>query len=660
MKKVCLILAIFLVLGIGGCTSQPQVEDSEPLSLEILYPQYTTSFDTNMIRVAGTVSDPSSNVTVSYAGTQIEAKTAEDGSFHAWVDLPEGSSNIEVTAVKEEKKATKSVTVTFTPSLAVYLEEISSNVTDKPTNIRGYVTRPEAKVTVKRLRVEVIKGEGFSGYQTTDEVLESVPAEVNREGYFSAEIHFNNGHNSINAEATLGQETDRDSYVFEIMPNGFIMPGRSLGPRFRFGFTQRDVTLKAGETVSFGAGLETDKDISSPGPFTVAFWRIINRSFNGIPIAEEMKGPMPEGLEIIIEPNNFTIWPKAVYSMDIVVRAMEQAVPGDYYFLFEYKGGVGHGGGPFNITVLPGDSPRVSKPRIEGGLSLDILAPQDGIVLEKNLIGLYGKVSDPEAGVTVSYAGKQAEPIFDGKGNFHAFLDLDKGPNTIEVTASKNGKKAIKAVTVTFNPPLAVYLDLIPMGANLTLDGPAAITGYVTRPEAIVTVNGVPAEVSQDGFYSAEVQLEPGLSTLIAEATLGGRSDERRFSFELSPKGRVITKPNPATHGVGQSLVTLKAGEKNTDVLLVIENTLGIPGQFKYAISRVYGLHSKTKLPMPEGLTIYLEPDNFTVWPLTLYRLQVIIETTSQVTPGTYWFLIEDFSEGVGPEAEWLGVMVTS
>jgi len=60
------------------------------------------------------------------------------------------------------------------------------------------------------------------------------------------------------------------------------------------------------------------------------------------------------------------------------------------------------------------------------------------------------------------------------------------------------------------------------MGAELT-ESPVMVSGSVSDTTAKVTVNGIEAEVTEDGAFSTSVELAEGENTIEVEATTEGR-----------------------------------------------------------------------------------------------------------------------------------------
>ena len=108
------------------------------------------------------------------------------------------------------------------------------------------------------------------------------------------------------------------------------VPGRGVGPlttsQIRF---EDSALLKAGETKSLDVGLYTKEDFG-PGPHEVSYKLFrVARGYGQDEI------PMPEGLEVSIEPARFMAYPNAAYHSTITIKTSPELSPDEYCFRFE-------------------------------------------------------------------------------------------------------------------------------------------------------------------------------------------------------------------------------------------------------------------------------------------------------------------------------------
>jgi len=215
---------------------------------------------------------------------------------------------------------------------------------------------------------------------------------------------------------------------------------------------------------------------------------------------------------------------------------------------------------------------------------------------------------------------------------------------------------------------LAIYLDH-PYPGKKGIDytkTPIMITGFVSSPEAKVTVNGIEAEVSGEGSYSATIRLKEGSNSLQAVATLGEAFDEITYGVIVSEDGRIFAPPSGAggprylSRVLYEHSIELKAGEtKLMPLTLEVKKDIRKPELFTYTIYRTSGEYSEDKLTLPEGLEVVIEPSELTVCPNTTYISILTIRTSPGVTGGEYYFLLERYLENGFRGRGWIRVNVT-
>ncbi len=274
------------------------------IGLQVSSPQSNTEYKVNLLPVIGTVDDPAAMVLVNSR----EAIVLANGSFQGYAVLEEGENNINIIAIKNEAKVVKTVTVTFNPALVVYLESHEKsgvNYTKTPLEVTGSVNKPEATVTVNGLLVAVAP-----------------------DGSFTAQEKLKEGSNSIKAIATLGDEQD-EVYILFMVENGVLgyVPGYSIFFTASLDYEHK-ITLKAGETKQLPLTLKTKKE--GPGGFSGRLVHV-DREYGLIP------QPMPEGLDIYLEPPEFIAYPNATYNPILVFRTTPRLALGTYYMHFYHN-----------------------------------------------------------------------------------------------------------------------------------------------------------------------------------------------------------------------------------------------------------------------------------------------------------------------------------
>jgi hypothetical protein len=283
-------------------------------------------------------------------------------------------------------------------------------------------------------------------------------------------------------------------------------------------------------------------------------------------------------------------------------------------------------------------------------LTLEITSPEDGAPLETNLVRITGTVSSAEALVIIN--GDMAR--VDENGAFFAFVELAEGNNSIDVAASLGNRQVSQSISLAFTPPLIIHMDGPKTEAGVNyLETPVLVTGTVNYSEAVVTVNDITATVAEDGSFQAQVQLEEAAvigKPIRAEATLDdGRSDTDNIGYFLYSDGSLIaTLPG---QGITRRLITqltfdhsieLEAGETGfVDILLETRKCMRLSAEVSFLTFMTDREYGENEVSLPEGLNVYIEPSLFTAYPNAVYDFVIIVETTSAVEPGQYWFKLE-------------------
>lgn len=306
-----------------SATYSPPAPDAVPdaLSLWINSPEDGAEFEVNLQKVSGTVSDAQAIVIVN----GIEAKVVENGAYYAYIDLVEGENSIEAVALKGAAKSSQTVTVTFTPALVVYLDaepEWGIDYTKTPLTVTGTVNRPEAWVTVNG-----------------QDVLAA------SDGSFTTQVLLVEGSNSIKAVATLGDERD-EVFILYMVENGYPNPVPGYSHFFASSLKyEHEITIKAGETGTIDVLLETRK--SGPGEYSgKPFY--VSREYSKDAL------PMPEGLEVSLEPARFKTYPNTTYHAILIIKTDPELAPGEYYLRFVsrfVRGGTGYSSGWIRVTI---------------------------------------------------------------------------------------------------------------------------------------------------------------------------------------------------------------------------------------------------------------------------------------------------------------------
>ncbi|RJS75301.1 hypothetical protein CW714_00470 [Methanophagales archaeon] len=126
-------------------------------------------------------------------------------------------------------------------------------------------------------------------------------------------------------------ETIGDDWL-RILVRPFTVPGAS-GLYLPHGYLHNNsITLKLGETKETYYTLHTGE--SGPEEVSYDIYRITGK-VNMLPMPEEEKLPIPEGLTVSIEPNNFLARTHENYTSKITVKTSPELLPGEYVLCME-------------------------------------------------------------------------------------------------------------------------------------------------------------------------------------------------------------------------------------------------------------------------------------------------------------------------------------
>ena len=93
-------------------------------------------------------------------------------------------------------------------------------------------------------------------------------------------------------------------------------------------------------------------------------------------------------------------------------------------------------------------------------------------------------------------------------------------------------------------------------------------------------------------------------------------------------------------HNLPDRALRFNAGVYQTVSVDLSTGTYG-PDNLTYTVKRVASKDSLIEMPLPEGLTLKIDPDRISVYPHNQYRSTLRIETTADLASGTYWVCVE-------------------
>ncbi len=262
--------------------------------------------------------------------------------------------------------------------------------------------------------------------------------------------------------------------------------------------------------------------------------------------------------------------------------------------------------------------------------------PSDGETLPDPEVNLTGMVSDPLSGVdTVTCNANNTteeafvnteEPLGEGVFVFACSLPLVLGPNFITVQATDiAGNIASSFLTIHHVLRPNVTIDS-PGHLSFHFSSPITVTGTVDDPGATVTVNDIPASVT-DGAFTASVPLGNGFHTItaVAQNVAGSGSDSVRIFVivGLSPTVRILSpaqgfvlgaaEPNPVPVTVrgwvrdnrlfpGEPLITVRFN--NSPVTAAVSQG---PSAECLSTIRCWTYNAMQEFPSPTGVFLSIE-----------------------------------------------------
>ncbi|GEM_PF-973602 len=164
---------------------------------------------------------------------------------------------------------------------------------------------------------------------------------------------------------------------------------------------------------------------------------------------------------------------------------------------------IGCGGSPGPATSVPTVSPTPTSIPAEK-LFLELTEPSGEAISNVSRIPVSGKTL-PDAVVSIN--GIIA--AVDYQGIFHGEVNLEAGPNIIEIVASDfygNEKSSILTVIYVAALPLTVTEPL----NNAVVISPLLTVKGITNADAVVSINGKIVSVDASGNFSEPVTLEAG------------------------------------------------------------------------------------------------------------------------------------------------------
>jgi nitrogen fixation protein FixH len=217
-----------------------------------------------------------------------------------------------------------------------------------------------------------------------------------------------------------------------------------------------------------------------------------------------------------------------------------------------------------NITVtatVNGQQPVVKTLTVNRILVLELNSPEYRVETTGGLIMVSGTVYPPSAVVTVN--GQEVTTT--KAGHFSTDVELGYGENTIVVNATDPVTR-----TVMVTRMLTLEIDS-PQDKSEVTESPITVSGTVSDPAAVVTVNGQQAEVAGDGTFSASAELDYGENTITVEATVENWETETRTVSVTRILTLLVTSPQDKAE-VTESPITVKGVVSDPAAVVTVDN----------------------------------------------------------------------------------------
>jgi len=385
------------------------------------------------------------------------------------------------------------------------------------------ITSPQNKAEVTE---DLVTASGIVSPSSAVVTVNDHEVAIAEDGTFSSNIALNYGENTIVVNATVeGQEPVTKTLV--VMR---ILSLEISSPQDKAEVAQSPIMVSG--RVSDPAAIVTvngrQVDTASDGSFSSSVE--LNYVKNNITVTATVNGQPPvvkiltvnrilvlelNSPDYIVETTgglvtvSGTVYPPSAV---VTVNGKEVATTKDGRFSTTVELGYGE-----NTIVVNATDPVTRTVVVTRTLTLEVDSPQDNSEVTESSIIVSGFVSDPATVVTVN--GQPAEVAEDG--TFSASTELEYGENTITVVTTVDGRE-IETRTIHVTRILTVMITSPHNQAEVT-ENPIAVSGFVSDPTALVTVDGQEAEVADDGTFSASTELKSGENIIVVTATVEGQ-----------------------------------------------------------------------------------------------------------------------------------------
>jgi|GEM_PF-1928792 len=330
-------------------------------------------------------------------------------------------------------------------------------------------------------------------------------------------------------------------------------------------------------------------------------------------VGEKEEIPMPEGLEVSIEPSKFMAQPHKNYTSKITVKSSHGfagSIAGREYTLYLQ-------------VVFEGEKETIS----DNWLRVLVAPSPNQSEFQEEWILAKAPPTVPVGGIHRNYLW--LKPGETGE-TYYTFYTRNGGPGEVSY-------KIYRVAAVGEKEEMAM-----PEGLNVSIEPSKFMaqphrnyTSKITVRTSPELVPYIPPTTSPEGFLEHSPII--ALFILHLQANFEGENktigdDWLRVVVSQSSLGGV---EGCFPCGYRSKSITLKPGETR-ETYYTVYTGKSEPGVVSYEIYRVGGVDGEEKIPMPEGLRVSIEPSKFFAQPHQSYISKIRIETSPELSPGEY------------------------
>jgi hypothetical protein len=149
-------------------------------------------------------------------------------------------------------------------------------------------------------------------------------------------------------------------------------------------------------------------------------------------------------------------------------------------------------------------------------------------------------------------------------------------------------------------------------------------------------------KVNSDGSFTYRILQVAGNNSLRAAAQSGNEVDEEDLHWNLAANGQIMIVSGFFTFPVPLPTVILKTGESaGFDFTLQFDKTIPAGAMSQIAITRIEALNDTSGIAMLPGLSVTVDPSNYTTYPGIIYNAHVTVTASTTLALGDYYFYLD-------------------